>query len=672
MLMSLLIFFPLIVSLILIIIRKNEFLRDSIVSSTVIIELILALIICFFYHEDFRLHWFNDSYISFRFSGFRAFYALITAFMWAFTGLFSKEYFKHEKENLTRYYFFTLLTLAATEGVMLSGNFMTAFLFFEILSLSSTVWVIHEENEAARSAAYTYLFIAVGAGLVLFMGLMIMEHFCGSLEFEQIFTFLKNPYYSNHQLILTAAILIILGFGAKAGLFPLHIWLPKAHPAAPAPASALLSGILTKVGVYGILMTAVYCLPTNLYFGEILLVLALITMFLGALLALFSINLKRTLACSSMSQIGFITTGIALCVILSHTGETEGAEIALSGALLHMVNHSCLKLTLFLAAGAIYMNTEKLDLNGLRGFGRNKFLLKLAFLFGYLGISGVPFFNAYVSKNLIHEAMEKAIITSSNLLPYLEAAEWIFLISGGLTFAYMTKLFISIFVEKNNDDALQKKYDENSHYMNKISTFVIFSSSLLFIILGIPSVFRSVSSFMTEGKSTLEHFNYLSAECLKGSGISLFIGLIVYLVIIRKIFIKNNRYIDLWPERLNLETLVYKPFFTVFIPKVIFGSILSIFAENIILKKIFRLTFKIFIIMIRSLSIGTDLLIVLIRKTILAEKKPAGIAPGHIGFFRKLRLETSEAYAPIIANFSFALVLTCVGIIIILLSLLLK
>ena len=202
-------------------------------------------------------------------TGFRAVYAVITAIMWFGTTLFSPEYFAHEKE-------------------------MTAFVFFEVLSFTSFTWVIHEETEAAIRAGYTYLFVAVIGGLLLFMGLVLLEHTAGTLSFAELSTALRGEGASADSLaqpqVLAAGVLILLGFGAKAGMFPLHIWLPKAHPAAPSPASALLSGILTKVGVYGILMTALYVLAGDYRFGLIVLGAGLITMLLGAVLALFSVK----------------------------------------------------------------------------------------------------------------------------------------------------------------------------------------------------------------------------------------------------------------------------------------------------------------------------------------------------------------------------------------------
>ena len=136
-------------------------------------------------------------------------------------------------------------------------------------------------------------------------------------------------------------------------MFPLHIWLPKAHPVAPAPASALLSGILTKSGVFGILVIARNLFRADVAWGDAVLFLGVVTMVLGAVLAVFSVDLKRTLACSSMSQIGFILVGVAMQGLLS--GENA---LAAWGTILHMLNHSLIKLVLFVAAGVVYMGTN--------------------------------------------------------------------------------------------------------------------------------------------------------------------------------------------------------------------------------------------------------------------------------------------------------------------------
>ena len=507
--------------------RKHEKIRDLLVPAFAGIELLLCCLLFGGQGCGTEITGVLSMGLSFTVDGFRTVYALITAFMWFMTSVFSREYFAHEREGLARYYVFWLMTLGATEGVMLSADLMTTFVFFEILSFTSFTWVLHEQTRAAIRAGYTYLFIAVIGGLLLLMGLLLLYSAAGTLTFSELPAAMERiladapaggssaaaladassvgafaaplPNAASPGRLLAAGILILLGFGAKAGMFPLHVWLPKAHPVAPSPGSAILSGVLTKVGIFGILMTSAEAFPAHPMLGAVIYVLGLVTMFLGALLALFSVNLKRTLACSSMSQVGFILTGLGSFVLqgavaaahegaaaLSGAGEAvrealaggaaalsgagasgtlsaltgeigEGRVLASSGLMLHMVNHSLLKLALFMIAGVVVMNLHKLNLNEIRGWGRKKPLLKLAFALGGLGISGVPLFNGYISKTMLHEGIVMLIEEAETAgvgafaIHVLATSEWIFLISGGLTFAYMMKLFFCVFVEKNAD-----------------------------------------------------------------------------------------------------------------------------------------------------------------------------------------------------------------------------
>ena len=208
------------------------------------------------------------------------------------------------------------------------------------------------------------------------MGLFLLYYQTGTLQISELYEACqgKNVY--------AAALCLLVGFGAKAGAFPLHIWLPKAHPVAPAPASALLSGILTKTGIFGILVISCQILFHDELWGTFILMIGVITMFLGALLAVFSIDFKRTLACSSVSQIGFILVGVGMQGLLA-----EENALAVRGTFLHMVNHSVFKLVLFMTAGVIYMNVHKLNLNEIRGFGKKKPLLAGIYLMGALGIA---------------------------------------------------------------------------------------------------------------------------------------------------------------------------------------------------------------------------------------------------------------------------------------------
>ena len=465
-----------------------------------------------------------------------AIYCYITLFMWGVSLLFSKEYFAHY-DHKVRYYAFMLITMFATLGVFLSKDLFTLFIFFEIMSLSSYVWVVQEETEDALKAGVTYLAVAVIGGMVMLMGLFLLNNAVGTLKISELYEAVQNLWDEKSKQIYTAGFLMLFGFGAKAGMFPLHFWLPKAHPVAPAPASALLSGILTKCGIFGILILTAEVFVHDLTWGGVILTLGVLGMVTGAFLAVFSVNLKRTLACSSVSQIGFILVGVGMQCFLG-----EENAFAAEGTFLHMVNHSLLKLLLFNLAGVVYMNTHALDLNAVRGFGRKKPFFMGAFLMGVLGIGGMPLFNGYVSKTLLHEAIAEYIAhltVHGHSAVTFQVIEWIFLFSGGLTVAYMLKLFVCLFVEKN--PKLQEQYDEKTSYMSLLSK----------IVLGIPAAILPVMGIVL-GR---HHFGWAH---LKGGLISIGIGLVVYFFVIRKIFMKNGEYINLWPERLDLEMLFSK------------------------------------------------------------------------------------------------------------------
>jgi hydrogenase-4 component B len=297
--------------------------------------------------------------------------------------------------------------------------------------------------------------------------------------------------------------------------------------------------------------------------GKLILWIGVLTMFGGALLAVFSIDLKRTLACSSMSQIGFILVGVGMQGLLG-----EENALAVHGTLLHMVNHSLIKLVLFMAAGVIFMNAHALDLNEIRGFGRKKPLLKGIFLIGALAIGGIPLFGGYISKTLLHESI---LEYGGGLV--MRAVEYIFLLSGGLTVAYMTKLYTAIFVEENEHSRVQQKYDSMKTYMNLESTFALGGSALLLLIWGLfphgimDRVASLGESFMNL-KESGEVVSYFSLKNLSGALISIVIGALVYLLIIRRFLMEEKAiskkktirvYVNRWPKWLDLENLIYRP-----------------------------------------------------------------------------------------------------------------
>lgn len=554
---------------------RSERGRDALVWAATALELVLSLLLAG-KTGTAQLPGICGFGLNFVIDGFRSIYALIAAFMWLVTGLLSPEYFAGYR-NRNRYYLFLLITLGATEGVFLSGDLYTTFVFFEIMSLCSYVWVAQDEKEASLQAGGTYLTVAVLGGLVLLMGLFLLHSETGTLVISEL------PSACEGRDLWPAAVCMLVGFGAKAGAFPLHIWLPKAHPVAPAPASALLSGILTKTGIYGILIISCCMMFGRETWGALMLAAGTVTMFLGALLALFSVNFKRTLACSSVSQIGFILVGIGMLVLLG-----EENTLAARGTFLHMVNHSAFKLILFLVAAVIYQNTHRLDLNDIRGFGRGKPGLSFCFLMGALGIGGIPGFSGYVSKTLLHEgiveyihALESGHIASQLFTPgAMKTVEWIFLISGGLTVAYMTKLFAAVFLEKNRDSGVQKSYDGKKPYRTLVGAAALTAAAVLIPVLGIlpgrtMDPLADLAQSFLGARHEAHAVRYFAWVNLKGSLVSLAIGAVLYLTVVRRWMMKDGAYVDRWPRWLDLEELLYRPLLLKLLPAV-FGGICSV------------------------------------------------------------------------------------------------
>ena len=667
--LGLLVFFPFVgAALCAVAGRKSELYRDYLADILVVFEFLTALLLFIFLAKRAYT---GESVaflavpelcglgLTFEADGFRLVYALVTSLMWMMTTILSREYSRGHS-NTNRYYLFLLLTLGATMGVFLSADLFTTFVFFEIMSFTSYVWVAQEETAQSLRAAQTYLAVAVTGGMVLLMGVFLVYHVLGTGRISELAGAAASC--EEKSVLYAAGLCMLFGFGAKAGAFPLHIWLPKAHPVAPAPASALLSGVLTKTGVYGIIILTANLFAGNERWGMLILVLGVLTMFGGALLAVFSVDLKRTLACSSMSQIGFILIGIGMMGLLG-----EESALAVHGTMLHMVNHSMIKLVLFMAAGVIFMNTHALDLNEIRGYGRKKPLLKGIFAVGALAIGGIPLFGGYISKTLLHES----IVEYAGGIGFT-VIEWIFLISGGMTVAYMTKLFIAIFVEPNKDAKKQKKFDAQRHYMNAESTFALGGSALVLLIWGLfPHQIMDRAAALGQSFFRLEEagelVSYFSLKNLSGGGISILIGMAVYVLFIRGFLMRNENYVNLWPSWLDLEELIYRPLINLL--SVCFG------------------------VLCRILDSAVDLTVVMLRKTIycdspLPHERPEGnlltelmgkignlirdlknltirrkqpVKRDYVHYFAVKREELKENNVVIGRSLSFALLLLCIG-----------
>ena len=560
--------------------RKWKEGRDIFVQSSTVLEVMLALSLLA------SPDWVEASWsgfcglgLSFRWGDFHAVLALLAATGWMAASVFSQEYFAHLRRR-NRYYFFWLATLGGTMGVFLSADLFTTFVFFEVMSFTSYVAVVQTEDEAALRAGETYLAVAVIGGLVTLSGLFLIYFQLGTLRLDQLAQ--AAAAAQSRGLLWAGGLLTLTGFAAKAGAFPLHIWLPTAHPAAPAPASAVLSGVITKTGIYGVAVLSTTLFLHDGQWGLLLAVIGGITMVLGAVLAVCSADLKRTLACSSISQIGFILCGLSMqCLLGDHNA------LAVDGTILHIVNHSLIKMALFPAAGIIYLSTHSFQLDDIRGFGRGKPLLALCMGLPMLSLAGLPLLSGYVSKTLLHESIVEYIALAGGLSWLFTLLEWLFLFTGGLTLAYMVKLFVCIFVERNDlpQTVLDQKWNREGGYIAGSSAVALLCYAGLMPFLGSRpgELMDQISAFARsffQGEAPAHAVAYFSSINLRGAAVSLGIGLLVYFGVVRPLLMPRDKkgrrhYADPIPKWLNLEYGVYRPLLQLLAQLVIAAAVLA-------------------------------------------------------------------------------------------------
>ncbi|MEW5801979.1 MAG: proton-conducting transporter membrane subunit [bacterium] len=313
------------------------------------------------------------------------FIALIATAIWMLSSFFAIE-FMRKKHSQLRYDVFSLLTLVGMIGVVFSGDLFTLYVFFELLSVASLVLVIHEQTPAAMRGGVIYIFMGICGGLILLLSILMTYSMTGSIDLATVGLGLKGNKWL--PLIFWG---YVLGFGVKAGIFPLHFWMPSAYPETPTCAVALSSGVMIKAGAYGITRTIYSIIGLDALRGgvlvAILLGMALFSIFIGSAAAINQKDIKKLLGYSSVSQIGYIILGLTLL-----------SPLGLTGGILHMFNHAIIKAALFLCAGIFIHQAGYRYLDELKGIGRKMPLITACFTMAALSMIGLPPFNGFISK----------------------------------------------------------------------------------------------------------------------------------------------------------------------------------------------------------------------------------------------------------------------------------
>ena len=376
-----------------------------------------------------------------RIDSLSIFMASIFILLGFFAALYSIRYMEKDS-GVTLYYTLLLIMICGLLGVVFSGDFFTLFVFWELMCITSYMLVaFRKQHWEPIEAGLKYLVISSAGSATILLGLSILYGLAGTLNFVElaaIATEMSNIWCG------ISLIFILAGFGVKAAIFPFHTWLPDAHPAAPTPISALLSGIVIKAGVYAILRSLfMIFLPVNFSWQTAIVIISVLTMSFGNLAALLQDDIKRLLAYSSIAQMGYIFFAI------STAANPSALTIGLTAALLHVLNHALMKGLLFLCAGAFIYRAGTRSLKELAGIGHKMPATAIAFTVGALAISGLPSLNGFVSELMIVYAGIQANMPVSTA---------IFLINILVGFAYYLRL-IKIIVWSTPSETFDKIRD---------------------------------------------------------------------------------------------------------------------------------------------------------------------------------------------------------------------
>ena len=378
-----------------------------------------------------------------------------TVFAWVATvafvcaGAFSFRYMKGEKN----YYGFFLMTYGVLQGLDFAGNLVTMYLFFEMVTLLSFPLVMQTKTKESIMAALKYIFYSLAGAYMGLFAIYFLYQNTLTLTFTPGGTLDPVKVAEHPTLILVAVMFALIGFGVKAGMFPMHAWLPTAHPVAPAPASAVLSGVIVKAGVLALIRVVYYIVGPAFLQGtwvqKTWIILALITVFMGSLLAYREKVLKKRLAYSTVSQISYILLGLAVF-------EPE----ALTGSVLHVVYHAFIKTALFLCAGAFIHETGKERVDELTGIGKKMPITTWGFTIASLGLIGIPPTGGFISKWYLATG---ALASETEAFRYLIPA--ILLASALLTAGYLLPIPIKGFFPGADYDYENNPRKEASAWM---------------------------------------------------------------------------------------------------------------------------------------------------------------------------------------------------------------
>jgi len=402
-------------------------------------------------HADpvlFSWDWLQIFTFSLRIDAVSAFFLVPVFAIPAVAALYSLQYLHDEKRaaGTAANYFFYALLIISMALVVCAGNLITFALAWELMSISSFFLVIYDvQKKATRDAGYIYFIFTQAGALFIFAGFGFLYSHTGNFGFEALASIPDSAK-------LIAFILILIGCGSKAGIMPFHIWLPYAHPAAPSHVSAVMSGVMIKMGIYGIVRFYLLLEPTSVLFGQIVITLGIISGILGVVYAIGKQDIKKMLAYSSVENIGIILLGLGVGMLGAASGNKTMAAFGFAGGLLHVFNHSIFKSLLFMGAGSVLHQTKTGAGNQLGGLMKKMPVTGRAMLIGSISISGLPPFNGFISEFLIYYGAIHGLSLHGTSFVLSALAIVSLAVIGALAAAAFTKLIGVVFLGEPRTD----------------------------------------------------------------------------------------------------------------------------------------------------------------------------------------------------------------------------
>ena len=477
--------------------------------------------------------------LRFHVDGLAAFFLILVAFIAVLASFYSIAYMRHYPDySLARYYPNFLLFVAGMYGLLSTSDTMWILcLFWQLMTLPSYVLIRFEHKKAENiRAAYKYLLMMEIACAAVMIGAWILAApaqsgpFTGKYDFATLSGNLPILLLLRPRITALAFALFLIGFGIKAGMWPFgQLWLPDAHPAAPSPVSALLSGVMIKTGVFGLLRTFLWLIPATAIpafplarWGFAVAVLGTITLFTGTMQALKQEHSKRLLAFHSIGQIGYILLGIGACMALLPTSQPVAATLAtlaLAGALFHLLNHGLFKGLLFLNAGSMLYSTGTQDLNKLGGLMKFMPLTGATALVASFSISGVPLFNGFASKWTIYVATIQGVAVAK----YLPVCAAIAILTSALTLASFIKFFGVSFLSRSSSLVREQAADHGRLEVSGLMQVPQTVLAALCIILGVfPAIaFALIRHTLQSSAEGLGRIFAVSSAGMNGSWLGL-------------------------------------------------------------------------------------------------------------------------------------------------------